>query len=190
MVGALKWCVLVTLDAMAMDGTITVGPYSRVFCLKAKSPIWIKKESYDLSITTQSLNNTMARQLRSKFDNKATFESYAAVNPLLNHHTTMPVNLRTLYGFKHNKGWSGVKREIMKADLQKYVKEAVSGRRDKPCKSLTIIDGIIQVVAEGKALPVSTTINRCLTELAGTLSGEITNLNKEVMDAVEMETKQ
>ncbi|KAF9372657.1 hypothetical protein CPC16_002310 [Podila verticillata] len=198
MVGGVKWCVLVTLAVMLTDGTVVVGPDNKFFFPKATSHVWIKKTSYDWiqKEPAEDLYNTMARQLRSKFDDEATFACYSAVHPLLNHHTTMPVTLRTLYGFKSKNAWSGVKvaafvfhqlynkRKIVRAEVQTYVEEALS-RNGKSCESLRIVKHMIQVMAEEEAIPVSKPVNKCLTELAGYLSGEITNLNNtDVKDAV------
>ncbi|KAF9541497.1 hypothetical protein EC957_002994 [Mortierella hygrophila] len=109
----------------------------------------------------------------------------------------MPVTLKTLYGFKIKNAWSGVKvaafvfhqmytkRKIVKAEVQMHVEEALSGRKGKPCESLKIVERLIQVMAEEEAVPVSKSVNKCLTELAGNLSGKITNLNNtDVKDAV------
>ena len=199
MVGGVKWCVLVTLAVMLTDGTVVVGPDNKIFHPKATSQVWIKKTSYDWikKKPAEDLYNTMARQLRSKFYDEATLAHYSAVHPLLNHHTTMPVTLRTLYGFKSKNAWSGVKvaafvfhqlytkRKIVKAEVQMHVEEILSGRNGKSCESLRIIERMIQVMAEEEAFPVSKPVNKCLTELAGNLSGEITSLNNtDVMDAV------
>ncbi|KAF9398609.1 hypothetical protein BGZ94_005957 [Podila epigama] len=107
-------------------------------------------------------------------------QPYAAVHPLLNHYTTMPVTLATLFNFKSNRAWSGIKlasfvfyqlcsrRRIVKAELQSHVKE-----------------GIVELMADKEPFPVSDSVNKCLTEPAGKLSGEITSINnKEVMNAV------
>src|SRR5690349_6955109 len=162
------------------------------FYLHAKIRIHI-----GLSNTTRGLYNTMARQLRSRFDKEATFELYSAVHPLFNHHTTMPVTLKTLYGFKIKNEWSGVKvaafvfhqlytkRKIVRADVKLHVEEALSGRKGMSCESLKIVERMIDVMAEEEAVPVSKPVNKCLTDLAGKLSGEITNLNNsDVMRAV------
>ncbi|KAG0008249.1 hypothetical protein BGZ81_004211, partial [Podila clonocystis] len=199
MVGAVKWCVLVTLAVMLTDGTVIVGPDNKYFHPKATSRVWIKKISHDWikKKPAENLHNTMARQLRSKFNDKATFALYSAVHPLLNHHTTMPVTLSTLFGFKSKNAWSGVKvaafvfyqlyteRKIVKAEVQMHIDEVLSGRNGKSCESLTIVERMIQVMAEEEAFPVSKSVNKCLTELAGRLSGEITHLNNtDVKDAV------
>ncbi|KAG0334192.1 hypothetical protein BG000_008522 [Podila horticola] len=199
MVGAVKWCVLVTLAVMLTDGTVVVGPDNKFFHPKATSHVWIKKTSHDWikKKPADDFYDTMARQLRSKFDNEATFALYSAVHPLLNHHTTMPVTLRTLFGFKSKNAWSGVKvaasvfhqlytkRKISRAEVQTHLEEALSCRNGKSCESLKIVERMIQVMAEEEAFPVSKPVNKCLTELAGKLSGEITSLNNtEVMDAV------
>ncbi|KAG0013781.1 hypothetical protein BGZ81_000836 [Podila clonocystis] len=101
----------------------------------------------------------------------------------------MPVTLRTLYGFKSKNAWSGVKiaafvfhqlynkRKIVRAEVQKYVEEALNGRNDKSCECLKIVEYMIQVMTEEEAFPVSKPVNKCLAELAGNLSGEITDLN-------------
>ncbi|KAF9286948.1 hypothetical protein BGZ74_001198 [Mortierella antarctica] len=199
MVGTIKWCVLVTLAVILTDGTVVVGPDNKFFHPKAASHVWIKKASYDWikKEPAKGLYNTMARQLRSKFYDEATFALYSAVHPPLNHYTTMPVTLRTLYGFKSKSAWSGVKvaafvfhqlytkRKIVKAEVQTHTEEALSNRKGKSCESLQIVERMIQVMAEEEAIPVSKSVNKCLTELAGNLSGEITNLNNtDVMDAV------
>jgi hypothetical protein len=199
MVGTVKWCVLVTLAVMVTDGTVVVGPDNKFFHPKAASHVWIKKTSHDWikKKPADDLYNTMARQLRSKFDDEATFALYSAVHPLLNHHTTMPVTLRTLYGFKSKNAWSGVKVaafvfhqlytkcKIVKSEVQMHVEETLSSRKGQSCASLKIVERMIQVMEEEEALPVSKPVNKCLTELAGNLSGEITNLNNtDVMDAV------
>ncbi|KAF9310442.1 hypothetical protein BG003_008541 [Podila horticola] len=199
MVGTVKWCVLVTLAVMLTDGTVVVGPDNKFFHPKATSHVWIKKTSCDWikKKPAEDLHNSMARQLRSKFHDEATFAHYSAVHPLLNHHTTMPVTLRTLFGFKSKNAWSGVKvaafvfhqlytkHKIVKAEVQMHVEEALGGRHGKSCESLEIVERMIQVMAEQEAIPVSMPVNKCLTELAGRLSGEITHLNNtDVMDAV------
>ncbi|KAG0337173.1 hypothetical protein BG004_007751 [Podila humilis] len=199
MVGTIKWCLLVTLAVMVTDGTVVVGPDNRFFHPEASSSVWIKTKSYDWirSRPKEDLYNTMPRQLRSKFDREATFESYSAVNRLFNHHTTMPVTLKTLYGFKSKNGWSGVKvaafvfhqlytkRKIMKAEIQAYVKEALKGRDGKLCESLKIVQRLVEEMADEEPIPVSKPVNSYLTELAGKLSGEITNLNNtDVKNAV------
>ncbi|KAG0314983.1 hypothetical protein BG000_005355 [Podila horticola] len=199
MVGTIKWCMLVTLAVMLTDGTVVVGPDNKFFHPKATSHIWIKKTSCDWikKKPAEDLHNSMACQLQSKFHNEATFAHYSAVHPLLNHHTTMPVTLRTLFGFKSKNAWSGVKvaafvfhqlytkHKIVKAEVQMHVEEALGGRHGKSCESLKIVERMIQVMAEQEAIPVSLPVNKCLTELAGRLSGEITHLNNtDVMDAV------
>ncbi|KAG0237508.1 hypothetical protein BGW42_000718 [Actinomortierella wolfii] len=188
MVGTTKWCVLVTLAVILTDGTIVVGPNNNFFHPKGLSHIWIKK------VPEQGFYNVMARQLRSKFYEEATFGLYAAVNPLFNHHTTMPVTLRTLFGFKYkNKTWSGVKiaafifhqlytdRKIVKSKVQGYVDEALSARSGELCMHLKIIQQMLSEMADEEVYPVSIPVNKCLTELAGNLSGEITHLNNTVV---------
>ncbi|KAG0289838.1 hypothetical protein BGZ96_006674 [Linnemannia gamsii] len=95
MVGGIKWCVLTTLAVMVTDGTVVIGPDNKVFYLKATSQVWIKKMSFGLSNTTRSLHNTMTRQLRSEFNDEATFEPYSAVHSLFiiespNHYASDP----------------------------------------------------------------------------------------------------
>lgn len=67
MIGTLKWCLLVTLAVILTDGTVVVGPNNQVFEPKETSSVWMRKE------LGEHLYNTMARQLRSKFDDMATF---------------------------------------------------------------------------------------------------------------------
>jgi hypothetical protein len=93
--------------------------------------------------------------------------------------------------------WSGIKvtafvfhqlhtkRKIMKTEVQTAVKEALSNRKSKSCESLRIVEQMVEVMEEEETFPVSKSVNKCLTELAGSLSGEITNLNNtDVKDAV------
>ncbi|KAG0049389.1 hypothetical protein BGZ83_005796 [Gryganskiella cystojenkinii] len=196
MVGAIKWSVLVTMAVMLTDGTVVVGPNNKIFSPKATSSVLIKNASYKWikNKPLEHLYNTMERQLRSGYDNESTFALFSAVNPLFNHHTTMPVTLKTLYAFKCNKVWSGVKvasfvfhqlyskRKIVKAEVETHVKEALSGRRS--CETLRIVTQMVEVMAEEEKLPVSK-VNKCLTELASTLSGELTTLNNtDVKNAV------
>ncbi|KAG0269684.1 hypothetical protein DFQ27_002648 [Actinomortierella ambigua] len=191
MVGCLQWCVLVTLAVILTDGTVIVGPDNKFFHPKATSRIWIRK---DLG---GGLCTTMARHLHSKFDKKATLALYAAVNPLLNHHTTMPVTLMTLYAYKRSKPWSGIKvaafvfhqllteRKIVKAEVETHIRQALRACKGIPCENLKILDQMIRVMADEEMFPVSTPVNNCLTELAENLGDEITSLNnREVMEAV------
>ncbi|KAK3822836.1 MAG: LOW QUALITY PROTEIN: hypothetical protein J3Q66DRAFT_366060 [Benniella sp.] len=62
MTGTLKWCLLVTLAVILTD---VVGPNNQVFEPKETSTVWVRKE------LGENLYNTMARQLRSKFDDMA-----------------------------------------------------------------------------------------------------------------------
>ncbi|KAF9407318.1 hypothetical protein BGZ94_002754 [Podila epigama] len=189
MVGGVKWCVLVTFAVMLTDGTVIVGPDNKHFNPRASSSIWLKKDP------NHGLYNTMGRQLRSKYNKEETFGPYAAVHPLLNHYTTMPVTLATLFNYKSNRAWSGSKlasfvfyqlcsrRRIVKAELETHVKEVID--RGISCQNLEIVKRMIEVMADEEAFPVSDPVNKCLTELAGKLSGEITSINnKEVMNAV------
>ncbi|KAF8949653.1 hypothetical protein BGZ52_005268 [Haplosporangium bisporale] len=155
MIGGVKWCILVTLAVLLADVTVIVGPDNKFFYPSAKSFVSIKKKSYDsVKNPVQDFYNTMARQLRSKYDEEATLAPYSA-------------------------------RKIMKADVQANIKEGLIGRSGKACESLGIIERMVQVMADEEAFPVSKSVNKCLTELARILSGEITNLNKTVVkDAV------
>ncbi|KAF9427973.1 hypothetical protein BGZ94_003702 [Podila epigama] len=197
MVGAVKWCVLVTMAILLTDGTVVIGPDNNFFHPKVTSRVWVKRDP------EQGCYNVMARQLRSKFQEEATLEHYAAVNPLFNHHTTMPVTLRTLFGFKNkSKTWSGIKisafvfyqlyteRKIVKAKVQSYVDAALSARSGKSCKQLEIVQQMLLEMSDEEVYPVSRHVNKCLTELAGSLSGEITHLNHtEVKEAVAKKIK-
>ncbi|KAF9577340.1 hypothetical protein BGW38_007503 [Lunasporangiospora selenospora] len=106
----------------------------------------------------------------------------------------MPVTLKTLYGFKSNKTWSGIKvaafvfhqKKIVKADMIKHVNDTLELRKGRPCELLNIIQEIACEMREEEAIPVSTPVNKYFTDLAGKLSSEITNLNHtDVLFAVE-----
>ncbi|KAF9971521.1 hypothetical protein BGZ73_005527 [Actinomortierella ambigua] len=142
--------------------------------------------------------NLMERQVRSKFDVKSTFGNFAAVNPLLNDYRTLPVTLKTLYEFKTDNAWSGLKvgafvfhqlyngqHKIIKAEVQECMKEALNQSKDKPCKILDIVGQLLNVIANEEGAPVSKEANKYLTELAPKLSSEIWTLNKDkVLPAV------
>ncbi|KAG0276986.1 hypothetical protein BGZ95_006723 [Linnemannia exigua] len=130
--------------------------------------------------------------VRSKFDVEPTFGNFAAVNPLLNDFRTLPVTLKTLYEFKTDNAWSGLKvgafvfhqlyngqHKINKAEAQNSMEEALKRSKDKPCKILDIVEQILNVMAEEEGAPVSKEVNRYLTELAPKLSSEIWTLNKD-----------
>lgn len=195
MIGTIKWCALVTLAVMLTDGTVIVGPNNKKFEPNSNSCIWIKRDPGPF------MHNTMPRQLRSKFYDQSTFASYAAVHELLNHHSTMPVTLKTLYGFKFNKAPSGIKvaafvfhqlynqRKIVKCDVLDRVVEAFD-RKDKPCELLSLLQNMTLVMRDEEVMPVSKIVNKILTEIAKKLSSEITNINHtEVLFAVEKKLK-
>ncbi|KAG0040756.1 hypothetical protein BGZ83_002444, partial [Gryganskiella cystojenkinii] len=197
MIGGIKWCILVTMAVLLDDGTVIVGPDNNVFHPSTKSFVLMKKNAYDsVEKPVKTLYNTMARLVRSKYDEDATLAPYSAVNVLLNHVSTMPVTLGTLYSFKTKNAWSGIKvaafifhqlhrkRKIVKADVQAKMDEALIARAGKSCERLAIIDKMVQVLKDVEQFPVSKSVNKCLTELAGTLSGEITNLNDTVVREV------
>ncbi|KAF9280944.1 hypothetical protein BGZ88_011902 [Linnemannia elongata] len=196
MIGTIKWCALVTLAVMLTDGTVIVGPDNKILQPRSTSCIWIKKDPGPF------VYNTMPRQLRSKFFESATFARYAAVHQLFNHHTSMPVTLKTLYGFKSNKAWSGIKvaafvfhelfaqKKVVKADVIKHIYDALELRKGSSCELLNIIQEMACEMREEEVFPVSKPVNKCLTELAGKLSSEITNLNHtDVLHAVEKKIK-
>lgn len=195
MIGTIKWCALVTLAVMLTDGTVIVGPNNKNFQPSSNSCIWIKRDPGPF------VYNTMPRQLRSKFYEQSTFDCYAAVNHLLNHHSTMPVTLKTLYGFKVNKAWSGIKvaafvfhqlysqRKIVKSDVLDRLDEALD-RKGKPCDVLNIVQNMTLEMRDEEVFPVSKSVNKFLTEIASKLSSEITNLNhSDVLFAVEKKLK-
>lgn len=195
MIGTIKWCALITLAVMLTDGTIIVGPNNKIFQPRSSSCIWIKRNP------GRFVYNTMPRQLRSKFYEESTFACYAAVHPLLNHHSTMPATLQTLIGFKINNGWSGIKvaafvfhqlysqRKIVKSDVLYRLQEALD-RKGKPCELLNVVQNMTSEMRDEEVFPVSTSVNRSLTEIAGRLSSVISDLNKtEVLLAVEKKIK-
>ncbi|KAF8931875.1 hypothetical protein BGZ47_011644 [Haplosporangium gracile] len=108
--------------------------------------------------------------VRSKFDVKSTFGDFAAVDPLLNDFRTLPVTLKTLYEFKTDNAWSG---------LKSCMEEAFKRCKDKPCKILDIVGQILNIMVEEEGVPVSKEVNKHLTELAPKLSSEIWTLNKD-----------
>ncbi|GJJ70024.1 hypothetical protein EMPS_02373 [Entomortierella parvispora] len=131
----------------------------------------------------------MPRQLRSKYDEEVTMAPYAAVHPLLNHHTTMPVTLKTLYAFKCKNEWSGIKvaafvfyqmyseRRIAK----QRVMEMLSCCKAKSGNTFKIVQRMVELMKEEETFPVSKPVCKCLTDLAGALSGEITSLNNTIV---------
>ncbi|KAF9326547.1 hypothetical protein BGZ91_001884 [Linnemannia elongata] len=144
----------------------------------------------------------MPRQLRSKFFESATFARYAAVHQLFNHHTFMPVTLKTLYAFKSNKAWSGVEvaafvfhqlfsqKKIMKAGVIKHLNDALEVRTGRSCELLNINQEMACEMREEEPFPVSKSVNKCLTDLAGKLSSEITNLyHTDVLHVAEKKIK-
>ncbi|KAF9148289.1 hypothetical protein BGX20_006374 [Mortierella sp. AD010] len=140
----------------------------------------------------------MERQVRSKFDVKSTFGNFAAVNPLLNDFRTLPVTLKTLYEFKADNAWSGLKvgafvfrqlyndqHKIIKAEVQSCMEEALKQSKVKPCKILDIVGRLLNVMEEEEGVPVSKEVNKYLTELAPKLSSDIWTLNKgKVLPAI------
>jgi hypothetical protein len=91
----------------------------------------------------------------------------------------MPVTLRTLYGFKVNKGWTGEKvaahvfhqlhsqRKIVKAEVQSHVEEALDGR-DSSTELLNIMQDMVEAMADEESFPVSkiTTFNTTVVKEA------------------------
>ncbi|KAG0022430.1 hypothetical protein BGZ80_000269 [Entomortierella chlamydospora] len=186
MIGTVKWNALVTLAVILTNGTVIVGPDNKFFYPHVDSRVWIRKDK------KTRLSNTMERQVRSKFDVKSTFGNFAAVNPLLNDFRTLPVTLKTLYEFKTDNAWSGLKvgafvfhqlyngqHKIIKAEVQSCMEEALKQFKDKPCKILDIVGQLLNVMAEEEGAPVSKEVNKHLIELVPKLSSEIWTLNKD-----------
>ncbi|KAF9299490.1 hypothetical protein BGZ88_006530 [Linnemannia elongata] len=188
MIGTIKWCALVTLAVMLTDGTVIVGPENKILQPRSNSCIWIKKDPGPF------VYNTMPRQLRSKFFESATFARYATVHQLFNHHTSMPVTLKTLYAFKSNEALSGVEvatfvfhqlfsqKKIVKAGVIKHVNDALELRSGGSCELLNIIQEMACEMREEE--PVSS------IQVREQLSSEITNLNHtDVLHIVEKKIK-
>lgn len=110
----------------------------------------------------------------------------------------MPVTLETLYAFKSNKAWSGVEvaafvfhqlfsqKKIVKAGVIKHLNDALELRNGRSCEFLNIIQEMACEKREEEPFPVSKSVNKCLTDPAGKLSSEITNLNHtDVLHVVE-----
>ncbi|KAG0309347.1 hypothetical protein BGZ97_013109 [Linnemannia gamsii] len=186
MIGTVKWNVLVTLAVILTNGTVIVGPNNNFFHPHLDSRVWIRKNKKTCRF------NIMERQVRSKFDVKPSFGNFAAVNPLLNDFRTLPVTLKTLYEFKTDNAWTGLKvgafvfhqlyngqHKINKAEAWSRMEEALKRCKDKPCRILDIVEQILNVMAEEEGAPVSKEANKHLTELASKLSSEIWTLNKD-----------
>ncbi|KAF9163680.1 hypothetical protein DFQ26_002273 [Actinomortierella ambigua] len=189
MVGCIRWCVLVTMAVMLTSGQVIVGPNNTVFHPRATSRVFIRKTP------KEDLVSAVPRQLRSKFDMEDTFALYATVHPLFAVYNTMPVTLGTLWFFKCKTAWSGIKiaaflffelhenRKIIKTVVQKHPEEALTACKGKLCQKLKIVKDLLQVMADEEVFPVSSSVNRCLTDLAQTLSSEITDLNHNQIKA-------
>ncbi|KAG0218848.1 hypothetical protein BGW41_008380, partial [Actinomortierella wolfii] len=103
MIGTVKWNALVTQAVILTNGTVVVGPNNNLFHPHLDSHVWVRKDK------NINLFNLMERQVRSKFDVSSTFGNFAAVNPLMNDFRTLPVTMKTLYEFKAENAWSGLK---------------------------------------------------------------------------------
>lgn len=91
----------------------------------------------------------------------------------------MPLTLKTLYAFKSNKAWSGVEvaafvfhqlfsqKKIVKAGVIKHLNDALELRNGRSCKLLNIIQEMACEKREEEPFPVSKSVNKCLTDLAG-----------------------
>ena len=100
--------------------------------------------------------------------------------------------LPTIYG-----AWSGIKtaafvfhqlyakRKLVKTDVDSCPVKS-RGHDGAGCKILDVVGRMVGLMADEETIPVSKDVNKCLTELAGMIHGEISNLNKDkVSNAVE-----
>ncbi len=70
----------------------------------------------------------------------------------------------------------------MKVDVLNHVHSALEHRKGtKTCEVLKIIQGMISAMRDEEVISVSMPVNRRLTDLAGKLSQEITELNQKVV---------
>ncbi|KAG0337068.1 hypothetical protein BG004_007799 [Podila humilis] len=192
MIGTMAWRLLVTSAGLLGSGSVVVGPDNREFFLHASSTVWVKNTDW------LNMYNTMERQVRSKLDQAATFGPYAAVVVRFNHEKTMPVTLKSLYSFKFNHAWFGLKlvafifklyqdRKVAKADLETHFRSATERREENANGTLDIIKDIVANMADVEVAPVTAGHNNLLKLLATKLSGEMTRLNKESVEhAVEL----
>ncbi|KAF8924684.1 hypothetical protein EDD21DRAFT_410075 [Dissophora ornata] len=151
MIGTVKWNALVTLAVILTNGTVIVGPNNKFFYPHLDSRVWVRKDKRTRLFNTME-QQTIPLQVRSKFDVKSTFGDFAAVNPLLNDFRTLLVTFKTLYEFKMDNAWSGLKvgafifhqlyngqHKIVKAEVQRCIEEALKQCKGRPCKILGIV---------------------------------------------------
>ncbi|KAF8925786.1 hypothetical protein EDD21DRAFT_357251 [Dissophora ornata] len=192
MIGTLGWNALITCCIILTTGKVIVGPDNLQFHPHEHSHIWIRKDS------GQDFYNNLERQTRSKFNMESTFESYAAVDRIFNFYKTIPVTLKSLWEYKINGEWTGIKtaafvfhelyseHSLIKTDVNSCLVKS-RARKAATCQILGIVAQMAEVMADVETIPVSDEVNKCLTALAGKVQGEVSDLNKsKVSKAVEL----
>ncbi|KAI8346091.1 hypothetical protein B0O80DRAFT_248289 [Mortierella sp. GBAus27b] len=191
MVGTPGWNILVTLAVDLTTGKIVVGPHNPNFVPHRRSHIWLRTDG------GQDRHNNLERQTCSKFDSNSTFEKYASVWPQFNYYRVLPVTLTSLWYFKSEAQWSGVKtaafvfhrlyekQELLKSDIVEAINKS-RGPKNTPCEILKILDKLVREMDDGITAPVSPTVNELLTQLSGKIQTDISTLNnEEITQAVE-----
>ncbi|KAF9116253.1 hypothetical protein BGX30_005994, partial [Mortierella sp. GBA39] len=192
MIGTLGWNALITCCIILTSGMVIVGPDNPEFHPHEHSRIWIRKDS------GHDFYNNLERQTRSKFNMESTFESYAAVDRIFNFYKTIPVTLKSLWEYKINREWSGIKTaafvfhklysnySLAKTDVNSCLVKS-RDRKAAKCQILDIVGEMAEVMADVEIIPVSDQVNKYLTMLAGKVQGEVSDLNKgKVSKAVEL----
>ncbi|ORZ26415.1 hypothetical protein BCR41DRAFT_348255 [Lobosporangium transversale] len=191
MIGTLGWNALVTLAVILTNGKVVVGPHNPDFYPHRSSHVWVRKNGSEDSF------NNLERQTRSKFHVQSTFETYAAACVEFNFYKTMPATLKTLWEYKINGVWSGVKaaafvfyqlytnHKLVKTEVERCVADAFA-HNDRGCEILDAVNRMLAVMVDEEKVPVSKDVSKCLTEIAGRLQSEISDVNRgKVTKAVE-----
>ncbi|KAF9090664.1 hypothetical protein BGX27_002201 [Mortierella sp. AM989] len=175
-------------NALVTSGKVVVGPHNIVFHPHAASHVWLLKDG------DKDLSNNVERETRSKFHQDKSYELFAGVHPRFLHYRTIPVTLKTLWEFKSNGKWSGIKLasfvfqqlyshgKIMKSDVRKWLEEVRRvGKARAETDATEIVghlDRLVEVMKDEETRPVSEMVSKQLRELAGRLQGDITAINK------------
>ncbi|KAF9928364.1 hypothetical protein FBU30_002402 [Linnemannia zychae] len=189
--GTARWNALITLAVIVTTGQIIVGPHNPSFHPHAASHVWVP------TYGEKDLFNNIERHTRSKFNRDETFQPFAAVHPRFLHHRTLPVTLSTLWEFKANGRWSGLKvtsfifnqlyanSKLLKADVESRL-EKCRGEKDGSAL-IEHLQMLVQDMDDVEHKPVSDKVERHLTLLAGKIQGTISDINKGTI-ANEVET--
>ncbi|KAF9430659.1 hypothetical protein BGZ94_005280 [Podila epigama] len=185
-IGTNKWNELVTMAVILTTGDIIVGPNNTQFHPHPSSNIWIRTTS------TSDLLNVAERQTRSKFNETTTFQHNAAVVAEFDHYKSLPVTLKTLWEFKWNCSWSGVKLgayifhqlyeegKLKKAELEQHLEET-RNVKGKASNIICVVEQVAKDMKDIEEVPVTSKVNRHLTDLADKLCNAITTLNQQTI---------